>query len=93
MRIQFPIPIPRTQAVGGNLLCPKIAIIILLFRRDIDLLFLLRRFSRQDMYRVLIRSVDIRLGRRHSYFYCVVAFGGFDDAKVCADFIVAFRAP
>ena len=45
------------------------------------------------MYRVLIRSVDIRLGRRHSYFYCVVAFGSFDDAKVCADFVVAFRTP
>ena len=77
----------------SHLLCPKIAIIILLFRRDIDLLLLLRRFSRQDMYRVLIRSVDVRLGCRNSYFYCVVAFGSFDDSEVCADFIVAFRTP
>ena len=45
------------------------------------------------MYSVLVRSVDIRLGCRHRYFYCVVAFGGFDDAEVCADFVIAFRAP
>ena len=76
-----------------HILCPKIAIIILLLRRDIYLFLFLRRFSRQYMYSVLVRGVNIRLGCRHRYFYCVVAFGGFDDAEVCADFVIAFRAP
>jgi hypothetical protein len=45
------------------------------------------------MYSILIRSVDIRFGCWYCYFYCVVAFGGFDDAEVRVDFVVAFRAP
>ena len=67
--------------------------IILLLASGIDPLLLLRRFIRQDMQCVIVRCIDISIDFRHRYFYWVVASGGFDDAEVCADFVVAFRAP
>ena len=77
-----------------NPLRPKIPIIILLHRRLVHLMFLLRRLRAQHMYRVLIRRVDIRLGRRYGNFdFVLVACCGFDDTEVGADFVVAFGSP
>jgi hypothetical protein len=76
-----------------NALCPKVTIIILLLRSRVDLLLLLWRFSRQHVYSILIRSIDIGLRSRHSHFHRVLSFASLDHAEVRADFVVAFRAP
>jgi hypothetical protein len=83
----------HSQKKRPNALCSEITIKVLLLRRRVDLLFLLRRLSRQYVYRVLVRSIDILLRRRHRHFHRVIAFARLDHAEVRADFIIAFRSP
>jgi hypothetical protein len=74
-------------------LCPEITVEILLFGCRVDLFLLLGWLGREHVYRVLVRSIDIGLVRRHGHLDCVVAFAHLDDTQVRADLVIALRAP
>jgi len=74
-------------------LCPEVAIIILLGSCRIHLLLLLRWLGRQHMYRILVRCVDVRLGRRHRHLDRIFSFVRLDNAQVRTDFVISLRTP
>jgi hypothetical protein len=85
-------PTPPHQ-VSNHSLRPKTPIIILLYCGWVWLTLLLRRLRPEDMDRVFIRRVQIRLGcgDRDLDFVLVLARG--DNAEVGADLVVALSTP
>jgi hypothetical protein len=69
-----------------GVLCPEAAEKIFLYGSRIRLFFFLRWLCRQNVYRVIVRRVDIRLGRWH---------GHLNDVPFVArlDLVITFLAP
>ena len=45
------------------------------------------------MYRVLVRRVDVRFGRRHRHLDRILSFVRLDNAQVRTDLVIALRTP
>jgi hypothetical protein len=74
-------------------ICPDVAIITLLGSCRARLFSLLRWLGRQYMYRVLVRRVDVCLGRRHRHLDRVLSFVRLDNAQVRTDFFYRPSCP
>lgn len=74
---------------------PKRLVVILLLRRRIYFAFLFRRFRSQDMYRVLVSSIDVRLrsGYSNLYFVFIRAFTSSHNPKISGNLVVSFCTP
>jgi len=74
-----------------GVLCPEVAITVLLRRCRAHIVLLLRWLGRQYMCRILVRRVDVRL-RRCRHLNRVLSFIRLDNAQVCIDLVIALRS-